>query len=247
MTAHSELHLEESGKRGAPAIVLLHGASSRGQAWAPVAERLAPQHHCLMPDLPGHGASRGVRWRSLSESARLVAGLIEARVPGGRAHVVGLSLGGFLVLELLRASCERVDRALVSGVHARPLPRAGLIKLAAPLLAPLYGWRRDSKISRSAFSGIAREAADPRLGSLEAGDRPTLVIAGARELPLIRDSVDRIASALPRGTGRIAVDSGHTWHEASPERFSEVVRAWVGGEPLPGFLEKPPRGSVAGW
>ena len=80
--------------------MLLHGVGNNGSMWSDLMAAL-PDYHCLAPDLPGHGASRSLRWRRRADTAELVASLIEAEATGGRAHVVGLSLGGSVALELL--------------------------------------------------------------------------------------------------------------------------------------------------
>ena len=59
-----------------------------------------PEFQCLAPDLPGHGRSAGITWASRRDAADRIIEVIEA-LPGRRAHVVGLSLGGSVALEIL--------------------------------------------------------------------------------------------------------------------------------------------------
>lgn len=66
------VHVHESGDRGQSTIVLLHGVGNDGSMWADNMASL-PGYHRLPPDLPGHGRSRRIAWRSREESARLVA------------------------------------------------------------------------------------------------------------------------------------------------------------------------------
>ena len=75
------LAVREAGAAGAPSVVLLHGVGNNGSMWTDLMAGL-PARHCLAPDLPGHGKSRSVAWTSRSETARLVADLIEERCGG---------------------------------------------------------------------------------------------------------------------------------------------------------------------
>ena len=52
-----ELFVRRGGRRGAPALLLLHGYPQTGAIWRRVAERLAGDFELLIPDLRGYGAS----------------------------------------------------------------------------------------------------------------------------------------------------------------------------------------------
>ena len=90
----------------------------------------------LAVELPGHGGST-VPWTSVPDAAAAVAKIIRSRVPGGKAHVVGLSLGGVVALQLLAEHPDTVDRMLVSGTSATGLPRAGFLAGLTALTLPL--------------------------------------------------------------------------------------------------------------
>ena len=129
------LFLREAGPANAPCLVFLHGlwlSSAMGQ---PQIERLSNEYHCLAPDLPEHGKSTDIGLLTLENTSRVIANLIRERTPNGRAHVVGLSLGGSVALGLLRDVPEAVDHLLVSGTAAHLGPMiAQLSKLGEPLL-----------------------------------------------------------------------------------------------------------------
>ena len=57
------LHVRESGQPGSPAIVFLHATGASGGMWEQHLQRLGG-YHCLAPDLPGHGRSNHLPWRS---------------------------------------------------------------------------------------------------------------------------------------------------------------------------------------
>jgi pimeloyl-ACP methyl ester carboxylesterase len=73
---------------------------------------------------------------------------------------------------------------------------------------------------------------------------PTLVVAGKKEYGLMRASVADIARAIPTAQGylvaypqSLALAEEHNWSLTAPVLFNQTVRAWLTGEPLPGFLE----------
>lgn len=74
-------------------VLLIHGACATGQTWDLVVPHLVESYHVLVPDLPGHGASRDVTPFSVVYAARLLEKLMRQQARGGKAHVVGHSLG----------------------------------------------------------------------------------------------------------------------------------------------------------
>ena len=55
---------------------------------------------------------------------------------GGQAHIVGLSLGGYIALHLLAQKPERLLDVVVSGVPSRPIPHRWLMRIMGSLVAP---------------------------------------------------------------------------------------------------------------
>lgn len=117
------LHLDESNPDRPSTIVWLHGGGVSGWAWREQT-RLLPDFHHLVVDLPGHGRSGGTFTHA--EAARQIAELIEQRAQGGRAHLVGLSLGAQLALSVLALAPERIERAVVSGALAEPVSSSAM-------------------------------------------------------------------------------------------------------------------------
>ncbi len=116
------LYITETGPVDQSSIVFLHGGGGGGWMWQPQMEQLGDSFHCMAPDLPEHGQSMDVKPFSITGSADLVADLIRSRVPGGRAHVVGLSEGAQVTVALLSRHPEVIDHAIVSSAILRPIP-----------------------------------------------------------------------------------------------------------------------------
>ena len=102
------------GPREAPAIVFLHGTRLSRSQWWPQLRRLSTRYRCVAVDLPGHGARGGEPW-SIEAARAGVLAAIEAEVPSGRAVIVGLSLGGFVAIEVAEAAPDRVAGLVLAG------------------------------------------------------------------------------------------------------------------------------------
>ncbi|PQK15671.1 hypothetical protein BB8028_0005g11830 [Beauveria bassiana] len=76
-------------------IVLLHGGFTCRLEFALVIPHLS-DFHLLIPDLPLHSASRQIKPGTIENSASLVAHFIGLHAHGGKAHVVGVSMGGYV-------------------------------------------------------------------------------------------------------------------------------------------------------
>ncbi|MFD6952124.1 hydrolase [Nocardiopsis sp. TSRI0078] len=107
-------------------VVLVHGLRLSGSMWRPQVELLEAQGYTVVaPDLPGHGSRRGEEF-SLGGAVDAVLGAIDG--VGGRALLVGLSLGGFVSIAAAGAAPDRVAGLVAAGCTAKP----------AQLLAQLY-------------------------------------------------------------------------------------------------------------
>ena len=231
-----------------PTIVFLHGTRLTGSEWASQVEALGEAFHCLAPDLPGHGQAADVRF-TVDVAAERVAELIEREAHGGRAILVGLSLGGYVAMAVAGRWPERVVGLAVSGATAEPV---GLRSLAYRGLAIIFGvvpepildrmnrwffaWRFPSVIadpilaSGFSFTGgavavrsLVGERFKPRLAAYPG---PTLLINGEYDLffrPNERGFAD--VAADPR---RVLIRRAtHLTNLDQPERFSDVIRGFA--------------------
>jgi pimeloyl-ACP methyl ester carboxylesterase len=240
-------HLEFGDDR-APAIVFLHGGNVAGWMWGEQVPAF-DDHHLLVPDLPGFGASNDEPWRGSAAAADGIAELIRDRATGGAAHVVGLSLGAGVGLHLALRHPEVVDSLFISSTSvdapSRTTKLMGRAMLAAwnrrwfwHALARGYGLPADSvDLFVDTGLGIRRETALAIFDEtcrgftpeqLAAVTVPTLAVVGERDSAAIaRGSLAAIRENLPGALTATAPGMHHQWNIEDVTLFNRTLRAWL--------------------
>jgi pimeloyl-ACP methyl ester carboxylesterase len=246
------LYVREAGPLDAPTIVFLHGLGLGSAMWQPQFERL-PDYHCLAPDLPEHGKSTDAGRLTLDNASRCVAELIRDRVPGGRAHVVGLSMGGAVAVRLLLNAPELIDHVIVSGAATRiGSVLAALNQLNDPiirLLKPdqltrliLHQFHIPQRyydllledvhaVKPEALSHFNHELT--RIELPHHVQAPLLILVGQKETFVAKRCAREMIQAIPGSLGMIAPDVGHVWNLEAPDLFAATIRAWITNASLP--------------
>lgn len=116
------------GPVDAPAIVFIHSTRLTRGMWSAQVAGLSDRFRIIAVDLPGHGTRADERF-TLDAAADSVARVID-EAAGGRAVVVGLSLGGYVAAHLSGRTPDRVRGLVLAGTSMEP---AGI--LAAPYRA----------------------------------------------------------------------------------------------------------------
>lgn len=246
---------------GQPTVVFLHGAGISSWMWRRQLTAL-PELDAVALDLPGHGVSAALPWDGLAGATPMVADWIRANATGGRAHVVGLSLGGVMGLDLAARYPDVVTRLVTSGALAVGLPGAELLGWMMEATMPLarIPWlvrmsgrvlglsaedqkelladveRLPPSLVRQAVRDVASFRITP---ALIASPVPALVVAGTREYRGIRRSVAQLDDVWPQATGRLVPKASHVWNLELPDRFSEMLRSWLIEHRAPEFTVPP--------
>lgn len=250
------MYVQETGSANSPSIVFLHGAGLSGWMWDRQVQYFS-DYHCLVPDLPEQGKSAEVKPFTIRDCAEQVAQLIKTRAHLGKAHVVGLSLGAQVGIELLRICPEIIDHAVINSALVRKIPWAYyLAHPMANLLLPLSRSRMFAKlqaqaiklpdqyfesyfsaskaISRDTVARIIQENTNFGLPSgLEQNQVPALILVGQKEVRIMRESAQDLVKVLPANSGYTILGIGHTFNFEAPELFNTIVRAWITDRPLP--------------
>ena len=102
------------GTPGGTPLVIVHGLYGSGRNWGVIAKRLSDRWHVLTPDMRNHGDSPRTETHSYPDLAGDLAELIDAH--GGRAHVVGHSMGGKAAMVLALQHPEKLASLLVADI-----------------------------------------------------------------------------------------------------------------------------------
>ncbi len=250
------LYTYESGSPASPAIVFLHGGGLSSRMWYPVIERL-PEYYCLAPDLPEHGKSASLKPFDLDDAARRVAELIRLHVPGRKAHLVGLSLGGAVVLNIARLDPAVTGQMMVTGTAARlgkflgrlSLSTLWMLRLSKPetlakqsakqwgipeTYLPLFQedllHATSADFNRTLIENLMRQELPECLPA------PLLVTVGGKETIPAKQAARKLTRLYAESVGYLVPGLGHVWALQNPDLFADTVRAWVSKKPLPASL-----------
>src|SRR5688500_16669932 len=97
------------GEPGSPGLVCLHGVTSHGRHFRPLAEWLADRFHVLALDLRGHGDST---WEPPWHLEQHVEDVLAA-TPADACVWLGHSFGGRVAYEVAAAAPGRVERLVL--------------------------------------------------------------------------------------------------------------------------------------
>jgi pimeloyl-ACP methyl ester carboxylesterase len=245
--AAGHVHWDATGPVGAPPIVFVHGAMMGRAVWSPQVTALADRYRCVSVDLPGHGTQRGMPF-SLEAAAAGVAAAID-QAAGGRAVVVGLSLGGYVSMTVAARHPDKVRGLVIAGSTREPV---GVSRLAFLL----YGWGlrlAPEPAVRTVALAWFRRRYGPGLGAaitagghfakggsqavrhliggrfrdkLMAYGGPILVINGTMDL-VFRIGAGRFLAGVPGVTNRTISRAGHLSNVDRPEAFTGLVEDFI--------------------
>jgi pimeloyl-ACP methyl ester carboxylesterase len=139
-------------------LVLIHPLGADRHVWDPLLGDLNADHDCIAVDMPGFGKSPELPEDVEATPAAIAATVVDLLDALGveTAHVAGISLGGWVALELGKTGRTRSVTAIcAAGLWRRPLgPRRNSARHAARALLPLLPLAVLSKRLRTlAFTG----------------------------------------------------------------------------------------------
>jgi len=187
---------------GAP-LVLVHGLGGSLRSWDLVVDGLAAHREVVALDLPGFGASPALPETTVDTLADAVAMFLSAQ-GWQRADLVGTSLGGRLVLEMVRRGLGRhvvaldpggcwnaPERAFVNGLLRASIAAVRRLRPVLPLLTgnpvtrtallsqfSVRPWAVPGEVVLRELRGLAAPAVDPALMSLMAEEPQQGAAAG---------------------------------------------------------------------
>ncbi|MBR6466954.1 MAG: alpha/beta fold hydrolase [Desulfovibrio sp.] len=160
-----DLHIRyrEAGQ-GFP-VLLLHGSFCTGASFAPLARMLSARFRVLVPDLPGHGASRPAppSWTTPDLARHMLAFLDALGI--GQVHAAGHSMGGDVAMSL----------GVLAPKRCRTLVSIGSAGAATSLRGPSSpSWIRTGEASRAIRASLpgCRRSIRPQAAGRPSSARP---------------------------------------------------------------------------
>jgi pimeloyl-ACP methyl ester carboxylesterase len=231
-----------------PGLVLVPGLLCDSLLWKAQIEALEGQAACWVAD------------HTRSETMAGVAADVLRDAPFERFALAGLSMGGYVALEIVRQTADRVDRLALLDTSARAdTPeqrnrREGLISLAqrgrfvgvTQALLPLLLHRArlgDEKLvdtvkrmaSNIGKEGFIRQeraimSRPDSLPLLPAISCPSLILCGRQDALTPLERHEEMAGAIPGARLRVIEDCGHLSTLERPAEVSEALRRWLSAE-----------------
>jgi pimeloyl-ACP methyl ester carboxylesterase len=233
------------GPVDAPPIVFIHATRLSRAMWRPQQVGLADTFRVVTLDLPGHGAQATRAFR-LQRAVQEVAQIVDEGA-GGRAVVVGLSLGGYVAMSLAAQHPELVRGLVIAGATTEPWAIMRRPELVAARLVLALEKERRARWSRFLPQPIALTVADGagRGIRLDGGTQalleimgrrfrpvlarypgPTLFVNGARDRLMRRHEGPFLRTAR-QGSLLVLPNVGHMTNLDAPDEFNRIVRRFA--------------------
>ncbi|PRQ12390.1 3-oxoadipate enol-lactonase [Corynebacterium sp. 13CS0277] len=245
------LHVETFGTPDKPALVFLGSLGANLSMWRDQAV-LADDYYVIFMDLLGHGSS------PVPDGPYTISGMAEDvlhtldELGVGVANVVGLSIGGALVQDLLLQHPDRVQAAVLACTAAKFGTReaweervrivlaegtaAVAQQVASRWFTPSFGERgyfasfEDiiSHTDRVGYAGAAAALADfDSRAQLATVTRPVLVISAAEDSSTPADVVRELADLIPGAEWASIAGAAHLANIEQQEEFNRLLRAFL--------------------
>ena len=235
------------GPDDGPPLLLVHGVEYSRGIWTPQLTGLADELRIIAPDLPGHGALSHLEFDFEGAKERLLH-LIREEC-GGRACVLGVSLGGYLAMELAQEHPECFSGMILSGCCSRPegaatLPHRAYAQVIRHVNNRCLNWIHSKvmrvllppRYSRPIIEGgldkpgvvdaveqlVGREVAQ----GLSEYDGSVLFLNGQWDFLFRRDEQEFV-SACKNAELCIVPGAGHPTNLQNPNAYNEAIRNFV--------------------
>ena len=242
-----------------PPLVLFHGAGEDSRIWRPQLEGLSDEFTVYAWDAPGCGQSDDPDPEmSAWELGAITAGFLRAAVPA-KPHLLGLSWGSMVVLELYRGAPELPASLVLASAYAGwagSLPPEEVDRRYAQVeaeigqppekfidewLPTLFTDKADPAVIAEASRIMADVRPAGMRALLSASGRadyrpvlptisiPTLLLYGADDQRSPLHVAHELHRQIPGSKLAVIPDVGHVVHLEAPDAFNTEVRTFLHG------------------
>jgi pimeloyl-ACP methyl ester carboxylesterase len=242
------LHVARAGS--GPALVLVHGYLGGSSQWAAEMQALSPQLDVIAPDLPGFGKSQHlVSPDQISGHALAVLDALDG-LGVQRFHLLGHSMGGMVVQEMVRLAPQRVERLVLYATGplgllpgrfetmARSRERLREEGVQATARRISATWLREREASPSArmlgdlAAQASAQAAEAGLWAMERWDgrahlgqirQPTLIIWGDQDRSYQWAQIEALWRGIAGASLAVLPRCAHALHLENPVAFHRLL------------------------
>ena len=237
-----------------PPLLIAHGLFGSARNWGVIAKRLSADRHVISVDMRNHGDSP---WFDSHQYVDLAADLAEViAAHGGRADVLGHSMGGKAAMALALSQPDLINRLIVADIapvaythtqahliHAMRTVDLSVIEkrsdadAALAHVEPNAGVRAfllqslDVKARKWRLNLDALEAAMPDTVGWQDIDAqaqmPTLFLSGADSHYVLTEHRAAIKRLFPNARFAKIPGAGHWLHAEKPREFEAAVTAYL--------------------
>ena len=199
----------------APKVVFLHGLGETCGVWNLVIKQL-PQTECISLDVLRMKPPLAC-W-SLEDVCNQIADSLTEPV-----HLVGLSLGAVIALNIAITHPDKVSSLFVSAPQAK-LPKM-LMSLQKTLMRVLpTNWVCPPQLSKPELLSVLYSLKDLDLTSqLPALSMPVTVVCGSKDKANL-SAARKISRLIPTARLELIQGVGHQWHATHPQLFACYLR-----------------------
>lgn len=223
-------------------VVLIHGSPGSGKVFRSLAPLLARHYRVIVPDLPGFGKSRhNIADYSFLTHAHDVDELL-GRLKIDKAHLVGFSMGGGVVLSLAQINPSRVlsitmlsaiglqQREMLGNFYLNHLLYGLQLLVIWPLdnLVPHFGFLDRFELNNSYARNFWDSDQRPLEGILKNFRKPMLIIHGKKDFLVPIQAAFDHAELVPQSKTRF-YPQGHFILFTNPADIANDIESFLSG------------------
>ena len=244
----SNLSFKRAGT-GTP-LVLVHGYLGGSAIWADQIVQFSRTHDVICPDLAGFGFSASLTAPStIVDHAKNVLTLLD-HLDVHKFELVGHSMGGMIVQEMVRLAPERINRLVLYGTGPQGvmpgrfetiaesrsrLLQHGITETAKRIAATWFLKGESSKgfaLCHELGCSASLQAAVASLEAWETWDGrrnlqaircPTLVLWGSRDRSYVWSQPEALWQGISNADLAVVPNSAHNVHQEKPEIFNALL------------------------
>ncbi len=242
------------GEGNGPVVMLVHSLGANSYMWRPIMDKLKDRYCCIAVDCRGHGKSSYKNPFTVRDvAADMNAVLDELEIK--RAHIVGISMGGPIVLEMYAERPGRIASLVIADsfydnrasakerlaeteqqMQGKTMATFG-VEYAKSRLMPATPQKAYDELAE-AVSLLTPKAYLDTLsaistlgfqGLIPAVSVPTLICFGDNERPPLQQQGRQMHEMIPGSELTVIPGAGHLSAIDQPEFFTKMIGDFIDG------------------